>query len=80
MCALSMFIGAEIQFASVFVWSEIQSATLFHRAIVMLQLLELTSRGFAIIYGFRHAGRSANQRPKHAQHWQKQLRTASFRH
>ncbi|KYN24365.1 hypothetical protein ALC57_04027, partial [Trachymyrmex cornetzi] len=35
--------------ASVFVQSEIQSATLFHRAIVTLQLLELTSRGFAII-------------------------------
>ncbi|KYQ59975.1 hypothetical protein ALC60_00981, partial [Trachymyrmex zeteki] len=46
--ALFTFVGVEIQSASVFVWSEIQSATLFHRAIVTLQLLELTSRGFAV--------------------------------
>ncbi|KYQ59574.1 hypothetical protein ALC60_01400 [Trachymyrmex zeteki] len=39
---------AEMQSESAFVWSEIQSATLFHRAIVTLQLLELTSRGFAV--------------------------------
>ncbi|KYN17599.1 hypothetical protein ALC57_10114 [Trachymyrmex cornetzi] len=37
-------------FASVFVRSEIQS--LFHRAIVTLHLLELTSRGFAIVIFF----------------------------
>ena len=30
-----------------FVWAEIQSATLLHRAIVTLQLFELTWRGFA---------------------------------
>ncbi|KYN30133.1 hypothetical protein ALC57_00416 [Trachymyrmex cornetzi] len=38
--------------ASIFVRNEIQSATLFHRAIVTLQLLELTSRGFAIVPRF----------------------------
>ncbi|KYN22303.1 hypothetical protein ALC57_05300 [Trachymyrmex cornetzi] len=47
--ALSTFLGAEIQSASVLVRSEIQSATLFRRAIVTLQLLELTSRGFTIL-------------------------------
>ena len=44
-----------------FVWAEIQSATLLHRAIVTLQLFEMTSRGFAVIYRFRHAGRSVDQ-------------------
>jgi len=34
---------------------------LLHRAIVTLQLFELTSHGFAVIYRFRHAGRSADQ-------------------
>ena len=59
--ALFAFVEAEIQSESIFVRSEIQFAVLFHRAIVMLQLLELTSRGFAIVYRFRHIGRAANQ-------------------
>jgi len=57
---LSMFVRAEIQSVSVFVRSEIQFATLLHRAIMMLQLFELTSRGFAVLYRFRHAGHSAD--------------------
>jgi len=50
--ALSAFIGAEIQ-----------SAVLFHRAIVTLRLLEL-SRIFAIVYRFRQAGCSASRGPE----------------
>ncbi|KYN29040.1 hypothetical protein ALC57_01531 [Trachymyrmex cornetzi] len=42
------FVRTEIQSAFVFVRSGIQSAALFHRAIVTLQLFELTSRGFAV--------------------------------
>ncbi|KYN12130.1 hypothetical protein ALC57_15710 [Trachymyrmex cornetzi] len=46
--SLAFFFHCYALSASVFMQSEIQSATLFHRAIVTLQLLELTSRGFAI--------------------------------
>ena len=58
---LSTFVGIKIHSASAFVWNEIQSMILqtFHRAIVTLQLLELTSHGFVIIYHFRHSGRCA---------------------
>jgi len=45
----------------------IQFATLFHRAIMTLQLFELTSRSFAVIYRFCHTDRSADQRPERAQ-------------
>ncbi|EGI69382.1 hypothetical protein G5I_01886 [Acromyrmex echinatior] len=44
--ALSRFVWVEIQSASIFVRSEIQSD---HHAIITLQLFELTSRGFAIL-------------------------------
>ncbi|KYQ47802.1 hypothetical protein ALC60_13167, partial [Trachymyrmex zeteki] len=44
----SRYRWAEMQSESVFVRSVIQSTTLYHRAIVTLQLLELTSRGFAV--------------------------------
>ena len=59
---LSMFLRTEVQSAPVFVRSEIQSAILLHRAIVILQFFELTSRGFAVIYRFRHVGRQSRIR------------------
>jgi len=62
---------------SIFVWTKIQSATLFHRAIMMLQFFELTSHGFAVAFATLPAppikdpsapniGRNSNAPPRFA--------------
>jgi len=53
--SLAIFFFFARALLSAFALAEIQSATLFHRTIVTLFF---DARGFAVVYRFRHAGRS----------------------
>ena len=66
-----MFVRTEIESAPVFIRSKIQSATLLYRAIMTLQLFELTSYGFAVISLIKdlsapNIGRNGNAPPRFA--------------